>query len=81
MSHFYGEVHGKAPTAGIRQGDEESGITTYAASWEGAIKVTLFVDEKGRDCYHISHATWHGKGKAGFIAEGIVGVGEGEIAE
>jgi hypothetical protein len=73
MAHFYGTVQGNRGEA-TRLGTRDSGMDTTAASWAGAIAVSLYVDEQGRDCYRISQRTHHGKGCSEPIACGVLGV-------
>jgi hypothetical protein len=72
MSHFYGVLQGTRGPA-TRCGDRRSGITTHAASWNGAIRVSTFVDRFGNDCYRIEEVAWHGNGTYKPIAEGVFG--------
>ena len=62
MSHFYGTLQG-ARGACSRCGTKRSGITTYAASWSGAVRVMLVHDEaSGADMAHVALVPWHGIG-------------------
>lgn len=72
MSHFYGIVSGGRGDA-TRCGHKTKGLTTTAASWNGAIRTTLFVDDGGRDCYRVEQIEWQGRGAYRLIAEGCVG--------
>jgi hypothetical protein len=79
MSHFYGVVQGRklgARSSGesTRCGTKSSGLETYAASWNGAVRVSLHHDEKsGEDKYVIEEVRWQGNGRYRKIAEGIIG--------
>lgn len=53
MAHFYGMVRGKAKTEGTREGSEDSGLTTIAASWEGSVKVNLY-ERNGIDYAYVT---------------------------
>ena len=70
MSHFYGTVRGSANNLATRTGHPNSGITTQACSWYGAIEVRVFVDEKDNDAFEIKRIAWKGKGKCESIASG-----------
>lgn len=49
MAHFYGTIKGQRGQAS-RLGGKTSGLETYAASWQGAVSVRLWVDEAtGKD--------------------------------
>lgn len=61
MSHFYGTLQGNRGEA-TRCGSADSGITTYAAGWRGAIRVEVYRDNDGIDRYHVSLQPWHGSG-------------------
>ena len=41
MAHLYGTVTGATPGQVTRCGTKRSGITTVAASWDGAVQVTI----------------------------------------
>ena len=41
MAHFYGTIRGQRGEAS-RLGGKASGLTVYAASWQGAVRVTLY---------------------------------------
>lgn len=41
MAHFYGSIRGQRGEAS-RLGGKSSGLTTYAASWQGAVRVSLY---------------------------------------
>lgn len=43
MAHFYGTIRGQRGEAS-RLGGKASGLTVYAASWQGAVRVTLWYD-------------------------------------
>lgn len=74
MSHFYGTLCGSRGEA-TRCGTKRSGLTTYTASWSGAIRVRVWHDsEIDCDRYVIEQATWRGAGIDQAIAQGILGL-------
>jgi hypothetical protein len=72
MAHFYGSVKGRAGEAS-RLGNEESGVTAIAASWNGAVRVSMWVED-GKDMYSVNLIPWRGQGVSKCIARGEVGV-------
>ena len=73
MSHFYGTLQGQAGEA-TRCGSKRGGLTTYAASWAGAIKVEIWHNETtGQDEYLVQRTSWQGRGDSKVVASGIVG--------
>lgn len=72
MSHFYGTLKGQRGEA-TRTGSKQSGLTTTAASWAGAIEVELYTDEQGRDCYRVVQKPWQGKGVSQPLVGGVLG--------
>jgi hypothetical protein len=42
MAHFYGVVSGRGRTTASRVGRKTTGLQTVAASWHGAVKVSLY---------------------------------------
>ena len=74
MAHFYGMISRSArmhaPTA---RGHANSGLETIAASWQGAVEVTLSYDqETKKDYFKVSLIPWHGSGTDFLLAEGPV---------
>ncbi len=61
MSHFYGTLEGSRGEAS-RCGSKDSGITTYAAGWSGAIRVHVWQDEAGNDCFDVDLVPWQSSG-------------------
>ena len=62
MSHFYGTLQGNRGSA-TRCGSKESGITTYTASWEGAVRTAAYYDEQtNTDMVIVELVPWHGAG-------------------
>ena len=73
MAQFRAEIQGNRGEAS-RLGTKSSGITTTTASWQGAVKVQLWYDEKhDRDMYMVQLIPWHGKGTSQVIVSGMVG--------
>ena len=71
MSHFYGTIEGQAGEA-TRRGSKSSGLSIYAAGWDGAIHVRLY-ELDGKDHFEISQTPWQGVGIYKLIATGILG--------
>lgn len=72
MTHFYATATGQRGTV-TKAGSKASGIVTYAASYKGAIKVTLYVDAAGKDCFKVEQTKWQGVGVERVVAEGVLG--------
>lgn len=64
MSRFYGTVKGCAPSIGTRRGGKDSGVTTHAAGWRGAIRVDVSTDPEHPDVDHftVTLVPWKGSG-------------------
>lgn len=74
MAHFYGTVDGAGKTRATRRGHKTTGLKAVAASYSGAIEVTLEHDPKtGRDRYVVRQIPWKGSGKPRTLAEGALG--------
>ena len=72
MAHFYGTLQGQRCEA-TRCGSKGGGLTTVAASWQGAVSVTLYHDEEtGNDMARVSLRPWHGHGTSATIYDGPV---------
>ena len=72
MSHFYGIVQGNRGEA-TRCGSKDSGVTTHAASWNGAVRVDVFVDQDtGQDVARVALVPWQGRGVSRVLYEGPV---------
>lgn len=71
MSHFYGTLKSARGKA-TRTGTKNSGITTVAASWNGAIQVDLYVED-GVDRFQVTMRPWANTGDAKVLCSGIVG--------
>ena len=62
MSHFYGTLNGNRGEA-TRCGSKGSGLTTYCASWSGAVVCHAWHDEQtGTDMVRVELAPWRGVG-------------------
>ena len=72
MSHFYGTINGKAKNAATQCGSVHSGVSTNAASYAGAIRVSLSQVD-GVDRFEVRMVPWLGEGESKLIAEGVVG--------
>lgn len=71
MAHFYGTIQGSRGEAS-RLGGKNTGLQTTAASWHGAVRTVLYVDDKGRDCARVSLTPWQGRGISRDVFEGPV---------
>ena len=72
MSHFYGVVQGARGDA-TRAGSKASGLTATAASWAGAVKTELYVDDDGDDAFVVYQIPWHGQGIRKELVRGKIG--------
>lgn len=72
MAHFCGTLQGSRGEA-TRMGTKDSGIETYAASWEGAVRVKPFVGPDGRDWAQVELTTWARAGVEHPLYRGPVG--------
>lgn len=73
MSHFYGTLQGNRgeKTCG---GSKDSGLKTYTASWEGAIRVfTYHSKSTDKDMVEIRMVPWQGQGVEVLLYDGPVG--------
>jgi len=72
MAHFIGSVQGQRGEAS-RLGGKKSGLTAYAASWQGGVRVSLYYDETtGKDRVCVALAKHYGAGSDHVIYEGPV---------
>lgn len=72
MSHFYATARGHRGQA-TRTGSKNSGIETYAASWSGAVRVTLWWNcEDEKDWATVYLVPWNGKGILKLLYNGPV---------
>jgi hypothetical protein len=60
MAHFFGALQGARGPA-TRLGSKGSGLTTTAASWNGAIQVEVRHND-GVDEFRVIEKPWHGRG-------------------
>ena len=73
MSHFYGTIQGNRGET-TRGGSKDSGLTTFAASWKGAVRVDVFVNQDtGEDVARVALVPWRGRGINRILYEGPVG--------
>ena len=71
MSHFYGTLQGSRGEA-TRCGTKNSGLTTCAAGWSGAISVYIS-EVNGVDHYTVDLIPWQNSGgRSTRLAEGIL---------
>lgn len=74
MSHFYGSLHGQAKNASTQRGSKNTGMTSYTASWKGAIEVQAYYDaETDQDMCIIKKVPWQGVGENELIYHGPIG--------
>lgn len=72
MSHFYATIKGNKGEAS-RCGSKDSGIVSYTASWEGAVRTTLYYNEQAkRDYAVVSLVPWQGEGTVKVLYDGPV---------
>lgn len=71
MAHFYGTVQGMRGEAS-RMGSKNSGMTTYTASWRGAVRCHAY-HEDGKDCVVVSLVPWQGRGVSKELYRGPIG--------
>ena len=69
MSHFYGTLNGQAGEA-TRCGSKSSGLVAVAASWNGAIRVELWVGADGQDRFSVEQISWEGNGNSEVLIHG-----------
>ena len=70
MAEFYGKLTGRGASVS-RAGQRNYGLTTIAASWEGAIQVILSHNyEIKQNEFNIQMIPWHGHGKYIDLAKG-----------
>ncbi len=78
MAHFLGKVKG-ARSEVSRLGHKGTGLETTAASWQGAVKVTLHhCETDGEDWATIRLIPWHGSGIEKCVYNGPVGGDNGK---
>jgi len=73
VSRFYGILQG-ARGAASRCGSKSSGMETYCASWEGAIRCYAYYNDKEKqDWVRVEKTPWHGAGENVVLYEGAIG--------
>ena len=78
MAHFYGTLQGGRGRV-TKTGNKTTGLSTVAASWEGAVEVNLS-HKDGRDMVEVRFRPWRGAGAEGLIYKGPVdGQENGEV--
>lgn len=70
MAHFYGTLQGARGQA-TRCGTKPSGMEAIAASWQGAVRSTLF-EEDGRDWVEVNLIPWKGRGMSRLLYRGPI---------
>lgn len=70
MAHFYGVLGGSRGQA-TRCGTKGSGMTATAASWDGAVRSTLY-DRDGIAWVTVELIPWHGHGTSRVLYDGAV---------
>lgn len=74
MAHFYGIVDGSAKTEATRCGTKVSGLSTTAASWQGAIRTRIWhCEETGEDMCEVRMIPWQGAGETQTLYRGPIG--------
>jgi hypothetical protein len=71
MAHFYGVVSGRGRTTASRVGRKTTGLQTVAASWHGAVKVSLY-ERDGTDHALVELTQWRGAGTNRVLYDGPV---------
>ena len=69
MSRFYGVVRGNRGEA-TRGGSARSGMTTYCASWSGAICCRAYINQDEEDCVRVTSVDWPSKGTRTVLYDG-----------
>ena len=70
MAEFYGQLTGRGNPIS-RAGQKNYGLTTTAASWDGAIKVILSHNYKtGQNEFVVQMIPWQGNGKSIDLIQG-----------
>lgn len=72
MAHFFGSVKGNRSEA-TRLGTKNSGLSTIAASYSGAVKVELWEHENGKTYATVRLTPWEGSGVSHCLFNGPVG--------
>lgn len=72
MSHFYGTIEGSAKKTATRQGTISSGLVTFCASYDGAIKCSAY-QKNGVDFVRVEKRPWRGPGEIRLLYDGPLG--------
>ena len=73
MAHLYGTITGARPGQVTRCGTKRSGITTVAASWQGAVQVTITHDPRtSEDVATVRLIPWKGHGVNRLLYRGPI---------
>jgi hypothetical protein len=78
MAHFYGTVEGNRGQAS-RLGSKVNGLTTTAASWQGAVVVYMRHNKgTGKDTVFVTLQEWEGQGVYRILYKGTIdGIADG----
>jgi hypothetical protein len=77
MSRFYGAIDGSAGRA-TRLGSPRSGLTTHAAGWKGAIRVTISAAGDDTDLFRVELVPWQNSGgQPRLLATGVLDASSG----
>jgi hypothetical protein len=71
MAHFYGILSGRGRTTASRVGRKTTGLQTVAASWQGAVKVSLYAPN-GVDHAVVELTEWRGASTNRILYDGPV---------
>jgi len=72
MAHFYGTLQGNSAKAS-RCGTKSSGMETYCASWQGAVRCMAYGRSDGVDCVLVEKVRWEGAGENQVLYDGPIG--------
>jgi hypothetical protein len=73
MAQFRGSIQGQRGEAS-RLGSKGSGLQVEAASWQGAVNVEMWYDERqDRDMFRVEQTPHHGRGINQHLLQGVVG--------
>jgi hypothetical protein len=71
MSRFYGTVQGHRGEA-TRMGSTKSGLTTWCASWQGAVRCEAYVGKDDEDYIRVEFQPWQGVGITRLLYDGPI---------
>jgi hypothetical protein len=72
MAHFYGTMQGNRGKS-TRCATKNSGLTVTAASWDGAVSVSLSYNEStGKNEFTVALIPWRGAGESRELAKGAL---------